>query len=183
MRLLYVSVCFAIVLALAPSSAMAQETEGALNPDRGGFTLLLNLGVGSQREGDLSAVGLAGLNLGAGGFLTENLALMFRLSGTNATHEFGAFGYDFEISQVSGVAGLTVQHWLDDRFYIEAGPGMGFWSVEELGSESGFGVILGTGVTIFNRGKHNLQLGIEYAPMFTDPTIHNLGFTFGYQFL
>ena len=25
---------------------------------------------------------------------------------------------------------------------------------------------------------HNLQLGVEYAPMFTDPTIHNLGFTF-----
>ena len=92
------------------------------------FELLLNLGVGSQREGDFSAIGLAGLNLGVGGFLTENLALMFRLSGTNATHEFGAFGYDFDISQVSGVAGLTVQHWLDDRFYIEAGPGMGFWS-------------------------------------------------------
>ena len=54
---------------------------------------------------------------------------------------------------------------------------MGFWSVEELGSESGFGVILGTGVTIFNSGKHNLQLGVEFAPMFTDPTIHNIGFT------
>ena len=183
MRLLYVSVCFAIALVIAPSSVMAQETEGELNPDRGGFTLLVNLGIGSQLEGDSSAIGLAGLNLAAGGFVTENLALMFRVSGTTATHEFEAFGYDFDISQVSGVVGLTAQHWLDDRFYIEAGPGMGFWSVEELGSESGFGVILGTGVTIFNRGKHNLQLGIEYAPMFTDPTIHNLGFTFGYQFL
>jgi hypothetical protein len=45
-------------------------------------------------------------------------------------------------------------------------------------------LILGAGVTIFNRGKHNLQLGVQYSPAFTDPgTVHNMGFTFGYQFL
>ena len=39
-------------------------------------------------------------------------------------------------------------------------------------------------VTIFNRGKHNIQVGVEYAPAFTDSgTVNNLGFTFGYQFL
>ena len=41
------------------------------------------------------------------------------------------------------------------------------------------------GVTVFNHGKHNLQVGVEYAPAFTDlvGTINNIGFTFGYQFL
>ena len=42
---------------------------------------------------------------------------------------------------------------------------------------------LGAGYSIFNRGKHNVQLGVHYTPAFTDPgTVHNFGFTFGYQF-
>ena len=28
-----------------------------------------------------------------------------------------------------------------------------------------------------------MQVGVQYAPAFTDPgTVHNFGFTFGYQF-
>jgi len=47
-----------------------------------------------------------------------------------------------------------------------------------------FGLLFGAAVTVFNRGKHNLQFGVQYTPAFTKPgTIHNVGFTFGYQFL
>jgi hypothetical protein len=85
---------------------------------------------------------------------------------------------------VSGVAAPTVQYWVSNRFNIEVGAGLGFWSVHTGDEKTGLGLILGTGLTIFNRGKHNLQFGVHYSPAFTDPrTVHNLGFTFGYQFL
>jgi hypothetical protein len=150
-------------------------------PDRGAFTLLLTLGYGIQTSGviDESASGLSGLNLGAGGFLSENAALMFRLSGTNVTYDVG--GLDFQ--SVSGVGALSVQYWLDDRFNVEGGPGFGFLS-NDVVDKRGFGLVMGTGYSVFFRGKHSLQFGVEYAPVFVDErTIHNFGITFGYQFL
>jgi hypothetical protein len=144
--------------------------------ERGGFTLLVDLGVGIQKDdgvGD-SAAGVAGLNVGVGAFLTKNLALMFRFSGTDVSYD--------RYSQVSGVVGPMVQYWLSDRINVRAGGGLGFWSSDDQ-SDHGFGLILGAGVTVFNRGKHNLQVGFEYAPAFTDGKVHNFGITFGYQLL
>jgi len=150
--------------------------------ERGGFTIIGDIGVGIQQDAGIeeSAVGLAGLNLGVGGFLKDDLALLFRFSGTNVNYDFGFLG---DYNQVAGAAGPTLQFWPSDRFNIEAGVGMGFWSGDEE-SDRGFGVILGAGATIFNRGKHNLQIGVQYSPAFTDPgTVHNVGITLGYQFL
>ena len=46
------------------------------------------------------------------------------------------------------------------------------------------GLILGATATIFNRGKHSLQVGVEYALAFKPAgAISNVGFTIGYQFL
>ena len=177
LRVARVVCCCLFVLGVSVSNASAQ-----LAPERGGFTILANVGVGIQRDGALeeSAVGLGGINLGVGGFLTDKLALLFRFSGTNVSYDFGVLG---ELDQVSGVAGPTVQYWLSDRFNVEAGAGMGFWPIDGA-DEPGLGLALGFGATIFNRGRHNLQIGFEYAPAFTDPSaVHNLGITFGYQFL
>jgi hypothetical protein len=171
---LRVAALVAFATLLAGSRAFAQ--------DRGGFTALVNSGVGVQRDASIgeTEVGLTGLNLGVGGFLTRDVALMFRLAGTNIRYDVGASG---DYRQVSGVGASTLQYWVSDRFNIEAGTGLGFWSTEDE-VQAGLGLILGTGVTIFNRGKHNLQFGVHYAPAFTTPaTIHNIGFTFGYQFL
>lgn len=143
---------------------------------------MVNLGVGIQNDTFLeeSAVGLAGANLGVGGFLTEDLALMFRLSGTNVAYDLGL---PETFSQVSAVGGPAVQYWISDRFNLEAGVGLGIWNADDEEGDRGLGLILGAGVTIFNRGKHNLQVGVEYAPAFTKPgAIHNVGFTLGYQF-
>ena len=143
--------------------------------------MLVGLGAGIQHDASFeeTKVGLAGLNLGVGGFLSEDLALMFRISGTNVNYDFG--GGD-EFRQVSGVGGASLQYWLSNRFNVEAGVGGGFWTVEDE-QESGLGLILGAAATIFNSGKHNLQIGFEYAPAFTDPgTVHNVGITLGYQF-
>ena len=172
--LLRVVVLVALTTVFAGTRAFAQ--------DRGGFTALIDMGVGVQTDTSLeeTEVGLAGLSGGVGAFLTRDFALMFRFSGTNVVYDFGSVG---KYRQVSGVAAPTVQYWISDQFNIEAGAGVGFWSGADE-SETGLGLILGAGVTILNRGKHNLQIGVHYTPAFIDPgSIHNVGFTFGYQFL
>lgn len=168
----------ALVLGATASTASAQSA-----PDRNGFTLLVNLGTGIQNDAGLekTSVGLGGANLGIGGFVTPDLAISARFSGTNVEHET-PLGY---VNQVSGVLAPTVQYWLNDKVNVEAGVGLGIWSVDEdedEASDRGLGLILGVGFTVFNRGKHNLQVGFEYAPAFTQPgAVHNLGITFGYQ--
>ena len=162
-----------VIMLLAGERAFAQ--------DRGGFTALVDLGVGIQNDTSIeeTAVGLAGINFGVGGFMTPDLAIMFRLAGTNVNYDLvgGEYG------QTSGVAGAAVQWWLSNRFNVEAGAGFGFWRGDTDEDNTGFGLLLGAGVPIFNRGKHSLQLGVQFAPAFTEPgTVHNFGFTFGYQF-
>lgn len=155
------------LIVLAPAVASAQ-------PEREGFTLLVNLGSGFQRDTgiDESAVGLAGANLGLGGFLTPKLALMGRFSGTNVSYDF--------FNQVSGTVNASIQYWVSDYVAVEAGGGLGFWR-SDFEEDTGPGLILGIDFTVFNRGKHNLQVGVEYAPAFTNDPVHNIGITFGYQ--
>ena len=151
--------------------------------DRGGFTALVDIGVGVQHDAAIeeTEIGLAGLNLGVGGFLTEDLALMFRLSSANVRYDLVAPG---DYRQVSGVAGPALQWWLSDRLNVEAGAGFGFWSANTGEDNRGLGLLVGAGITLLNRGKHHLQVGIQYAPAFSDPgTVHNVGFTFGYQLM
>ena len=157
---------------LLPVASMAQD-----GPDRSGFTMLLNLGVGFQRDQFLEETntGLAGLNLGLGGFLNPNLALMFRASGTNVS--IGP------VNQISGTGALSVQYWPAERFNFEAGVGFGFWDIEGAGDE-GLGLVLATSYAFWSNGKHNLYVGAEFAPVFADPDpIYNMGLVFGWQLL
>ena len=177
LSILLVSPAFAQTPTAAPPSA-----QGPLSGPRGGFTILTTIGAGFQRDAGLekSASGLAGLNLGIGGFLNDRTAVMFRISGTNVKYDFDEFG---EVRQVSGVAGGSLQYWLHQRFAVEGGAGVGFWGAADE-DEQGFGVILGASGVLFMHGKHNITAGIEYAPAFTDSgTVHNFGFVVGYQFV
>src|SRR5687768_3032763 len=114
----------------------------AFAQDRGGFTALVDLGLGVQNDSAIeeTAVGLAGLNFGVGAFLTENLAVMFRISGTNVGYDLGV-----DYGQVSGVAAPTVQFWQSDKFNVEAGAGLGYWRGDNDDASRGFGLILGAG--------------------------------------
>jgi hypothetical protein len=163
-----------------PTGAPAPSRELAGLRTREGFTVLVNFGVGVQRIAGLDpSVGLAGVNVGVGGFLTNDLALLFRFSGTNVSRDLGPFD---TLTLVSGVLGPTVQYWVSDRINIQGGVGPAFWD-EAFSRETGFGVIVGMGAVVLSKGKHSLQVGVEYAPAFTDSaTVHNLGVTFGYQF-
>lgn|SRR5262245_16161015 len=158
----------ALALTALPALASAQ--------DRGGFTLLFNLGVGIQNDTAVeeSAVGLGGLNIGVGGFLTPNVAVLGRFSGTNVEYS------DLGFRQVSGVLGATVQFWGSKHAGIEVGGGMGYWNADGF-DDRGFGLILAVPITLVNKGKHNLQASIEYAPVFTSDPVHNFCITFGYQ--
>ena len=159
-------------------SAAAAGAAFAQSSDRGGFTFLVSLGAGIQSDAALeeTKAGIAGINFGVGGFIKPNMAILGRLSGTSASYDTD-FG---EISQTSGVFGPSLQYWMNDKVYVEGGVGVGFWNIED-GNDQGLGVLLGAGYTVWNRGKHNLQVAVEYAPVLTDTKVHNFGFTFGYQ--
>ena len=163
----------AIILAATGANAAAQTS-----PDRGGFTFNVDLGFGMQNDTALeeSGTGLAGLNVGVGGFFRPNLAIMGRFSGTNVSYETPAADF----SQTSGVVAPILQYWTSDKVYVQGGVGLGWWRVDE-DSDRGLGLILGAGYTVWNRGKHNLQVGVEYSPAFTETAVHNFGITFGYQ--
>jgi len=165
----------ALLLAGAVTAASAQ----AVSPVRSGFTLLLDIGVGFQRDEFFgqTETGVGGLNLGLGGFLSENLALMFRGSGTTVSYAGG--------TQISGTGGGSLQYWVNDKLFIEGGAGVGFWDFDSGNqSETALGLILAAGYSIWNNAGHNLFIGVEYAPAFTDPdTVHNVGIVFGWQLL
>jgi hypothetical protein len=173
-RLSQVVALTAIIVAVTAGNAAAQTM-----PDRGGFTFFVNGGLGIQNDAALeeTAVGISGINFGVGGFLTKDLAIVGRYSGTAVSHETPVG----DINQISGVFAPTLQYWASDKMYLEGGVGAGVWNAEG-DSNQGLGLILGAGFTMWNRGKHNLQVGFEYAPAFTDPgTVHNFGITIGYQ--
>ncbi|MEX2049244.1 MAG: hypothetical protein WEB90_06675 [Gemmatimonadota bacterium] len=175
-RILACSVVYAIIW--SPPPVAAQEPAP---PDRGGFTLLLDAGLGFQRDGYFgrTEAGFTGLNLGIGGFLTRDLALLFRVSGTTVDYD--------GLGQTSGVGGPTAQLWLNDRLHLAAGLGIGFWAVRGLSGESSdpsFGLILGAGYLPIAWGRHALRFGVEYAPAFTQPNlVHNLALSLGWQWL
>lgn len=160
-----------------------RETAAPVQIDdtRNGFTVFANIGFGIQMDQGLdeTGTGLAGINVGVGWFLTNNVAALFRVSSTNVTFDFEDGS---ELQQTSGVIGGSLQFWLTDRFTVEAGAGVGYWSADGF-SQRDFGLILGAGAVVFKRGGHNIIAGAEYAPAFTDAgTVHNIGFTVGYQY-
>lgn len=159
----------------------------ARSQDRQGFTLLLSLGYGLQSGGILeeSTDGLAGLNLGIGGFISDDTALMFRVSGTNVSYEYDLpFPYGSSSTDViSGVAVFDLQYWATDRLNLEFGAGFGFVDADNLGDDRGLGMLAGIGYSVLLRGKYSLQLGVEYAHAILDETVHNVGFNVGFQFL
>ena len=144
-------------------------------PDRSGFTFLLNFGLGYQNDTDRDDPGMMrAQNRGLGRFLRDDLALMFRLSYTNVSYE--------STRQTASTLGPTLQQWVNDRLYVEAGVGASYWSRGHRNG-IGFGLNLGSSYSIWNQGRHSLFVGAEYAPVFTDDPVHNAGLVFGWQLL
>ena len=132
-----------------------------------------------------TAMGFSGLNVGAGWFVTDKLAVMFRWTGTVVNFD------DFGTHQASGVIGGVVQYWATDKVAIEAGGGSGRWRDNQDTSDTGdddkdtgFGLILGVHFVVWQNNAHHILVGAEYVPVWTkDPdfTVHNFAITGAYQ--
>ncbi|MDT8369654.1 MAG: hypothetical protein RQ745_10640 [Longimicrobiales bacterium] len=171
------------VLGTAQAPDAPEGDEAPEGPDRGGFTLLTTIGFAIQKDAKLKGAGLdgtnigvAGLNLGIGGFVTDQVALLLRFSGMTA--DIGP------TLQTSGFFGPSLQYWPSDRWSIEAGIGGGFSDIDNVSNDGGLGLLVAVGRTVFNSGSHNLHVGLEYVPVFTDPKmVHGFGLVFGWQLL
>jgi hypothetical protein len=166
----------------------------ATGPQRSGFTMQLALGVGYQSndpdddERAIADLALSGLNLGIGGFLNPDLALLFRLSATLAFLDSGPFD---SVTSSSGVGGLALQYWPLQALRLEAAAGFGYHKYEYQADrltitrqEGGLGLIFAVAAAFWQNENHSLLVGIDYAPAFVeDGPVHNLGFTFGWQLL
>lgn len=170
------SACTLAGLVVAERDASAQSA--AANT---GVTFVVEVGAGLGRDTALDdyGVGTSGLSLAAGGFVTPRLALLGQVSHLR----FGVSGRSSrsDLWQVSGVAGPVLQYWPRDRFHLRAGAGLAYWKVGDQ-SEYGLGLVVGAGVTVFRRGRHTLQAGVQVAPVFIQPqNAHSAVITFGYQ--
>jgi len=154
------------------------------------FTALVNLGAGVWRDG-LYDETLAAVtnNLGIGAFVTDRVAILARYSAMTTGTDSRDFSFSCSpnpcaIRVSAGVAGATAQFWVNRRFAIEGGAGVGFQTDSGGGAETGFGLILGATADLVHWGKHHLTAGFEYAPAFmASETIHTFGFVIGYQFV
>ena len=174
-----VTTAFCLLALLIPVTTQAQSSQ---QPMRKGFTLVVKAGTGFQQDGRFneSAFGLEGFDIGLGEFLTEDLAVMLRVSTVEVTYD-NLFGFN----QVSGFAGATLQYWMNNRFYVEGGPGVGFSRIKNVGDNTAVGIsaLAGVGMSVHAWGKHNILVGIEYSPSFytSESTIHSAGLKVGYQ--
>lgn len=150
-------VAFAVIPVILWSPFHVAGQEQAL-PDRGGFTLLLDAGLGLQHDGYFgeTEAGFAGVNLGIGGFLTRDLALVFRVSGTTVSYD--------GLGQTSGVGGPTAQLWLNDRLHLEGGVG----ALLAAGAVSGGALLFTLLKALFGRARPTVvpMLVQESAPSF-----------------
>ena len=188
MRARFLTLTFLCAFAIAP---------GAHAQDRGGFTLLATVGYGFQ-SGDVTndwdaqngisesnhRMGLAGLNLGAGAFISHNNALMLRLSRTKTDANYAdAFGHGATREVPAGTLTLDLQHWLGDRWNFEIGAGLGFLDVAE-NDAPGLGFFGALGYSFLLRGSHSFQIGVENAFYHDEVSdINSLGICLGIQFM
>lgn len=136
-------------------------------PTRSGFTMELGLGIGhmSVPSADFSEFGVAGLTLSLGGFLTPDLALMFRGTGV-AVPESGA--------TIVGIGALGVlQYWATDRLTLGGGLGFSQLSLNFDGdvvarSRTGFALNLRVGYALAQFTHHSLGIIYEITPAWID---------------
>jgi len=147
-----------------------------------GFTFLLDGGFGMQQDPffGTTAMGYSGLNVGAGWFIADNLAVMFRWTGTLVNFK------DFDnTKQAAGVIGGVIQWWVNDRFAVEVGAGNGRWHDKDddgfESSDNGFGLIFGGHFVVWQGGANHILVGFEYTPILTEDKIHSFAITGGYQ--
>jgi len=138
---------------------------------RDGFTIELGLGLGITHiipDGGSShnEIGLAPLSLSLGGFVTSNLAIMFRMAGTSYYPDVP--GTDISVALL-GFYGVHVQYWINDMLFVSGGPGLALYGINPWDNDSdleGFGFGLRAGFSFANWENHSLRVSLELFPSF-----------------
>ncbi len=160
-----------------------------LGPSRRGLTVELGVGLShttfdsAPTYAATAPIGLAPINLGVGGFVSRDLALSFRATGTSTFRDRG-FGIE---QTVLAFYGLSAQVFLTDRVFVSGGLGLGMLfnnpympAAERAGAPATFG-IAATGRVGWNvhlDREWGLSLYAEATPVHVDGT-NALGGAFG----
>jgi hypothetical protein len=153
-----------------------------------GLTFEANLGFGwvhlsTDSDSDTSDLGVAGLSLGVGGWVSPQLAITARVAGVTLSEN--------DARLTNGFLGPSAQYWLQDRFWLGAGAGLAFLSVSDNyngDSIRGFGLDLRAGVTFTSGSENTFNASLEINPGFysengSSATFTSIGFLVGYQHL
>jgi hypothetical protein len=158
-----------IALLLLPLGAGAMGV-----PERNGFTLELGIGLGFMHvfpeQGDsTNDVGLAPLSFSLGGFINNQMAIMFRVAGVSNLEEVAGEKYITFLA----FAGVQFQYWITDDFFVSGGPGIASLGSAKAGDffdtierDRGFGLSLRGGFSFANWENHSLRVTLELFPSF-----------------
>jgi hypothetical protein len=165
---------------------VAQTTESL----RQGMTVELNLGLGWIRvsaDGDsaTSDLGLGGLNLGLGGWVSPKMAITARIAGVTLSENGN--------SLTNGVLVGSLQYWVDDHFWFGGGAGLGVLALQEGNDDDGesvggLGLDLRVGYTFSTGTENTWNASFELTPTFLEEngdsaTFTGIGILLGYQHL
>jgi hypothetical protein len=156
------------------------------------MTFELNLGIGWTRtspenvDAFNSDLGVGGLSIGVGGWVSPKLAVTGRLAGVTVGGQ--------DEAQTSAIfLGPSVQYWVDNHFWFGGGAGLGLDAGKDTSGTSkksvaGIGLDFRVGYT-FNEGSPNtFNASLEVNPGFfsengSSATITGIGILLGYQHL
>lgn len=190
MRIHHVLASTALALVAVPSLAAAQAAQPIMlpspppiGPERDGFTLELNLGLGvtmiapEYGEGD-SRNGLSGLNLGLGGWVSPQTAVTVRITGTS----FEQNGTQL----IAGMMGIVAQQMVTEAAWLGGGIGIGILTDdrEDTEAESGLGLDFRAGYNFYQSRRNAFSASLEIQPGFFDGgRVTGVGVQLGWQHL
>jgi hypothetical protein len=145
-------------------------------PVRSGFTIGLDAGLGvtavsADGYQPSAGVGLAGLDLQLGGFVSPRLAISARVSGT----QFRSAD-DQDLTYFHGLLGVVGQYWVSSRFFVGGGAGLAVFGIGSSSADStgdgermpdsigGVGLEGRAGYEIWRGRKSALQIAVELIP-------------------
>ncbi|MFT3695262.1 MAG: transporter [Kofleriaceae bacterium] len=151
-----------VVAALVVSCGLA-SAQPAEDPHRG-FTFEANLGVGWLHESGngyshTMPATLAPLDVSIGGFLTNQLALVGRIAGTEGQDDGANFRY------LNGFVGPAVQYWFTPQLWASGGLGLAIFGENgDSHYDSGLALDLRVGYTFFTWFRQSANVSVELIP-------------------
>jgi hypothetical protein len=149
------------------------------------MTFEANLGLGwITGDSDTSDLGLGGLSLGLGGWVSPKLAITGRIAGVTLSDNGARLSNVF--------FGPSLQYWIDDHFWLGGGLGVGILALSldngDGDSITGLGLDLRIGYTFTVGSENTINASFELNPgHFSEngnsETLTGIGILLGYQHL